>query len=379
MFFQPDGSTVTSAQARTLDDELLGSRPMQFFHSRIEAILNYADPDFSPTDHDMRRAFSKLVGERDHPRGDEAPDRKAQVAMEAFAVRHHAAEALLRVFHAVAIAEQEPACVWVRLTDGPIRGKELVDAVLDYLDSDAAHSTAWSFILPLGVAQAAGQEAADMNLRTAVAWIRRAARLLVQDDIDLNGAYNKVKHGMAVRARGDHRMMLLMTAPGRPHGLPGSAFEGNNAVGVFTEVTMQVLTRPASEGGGRNAALEVTNLHLIPEKLLAETWMLANVLGAVFHTAASTHLRRHPPTAADDPPPGSPPGRHLPKLPPFPALPLGPTPASLLGDEFLGLRSSVTHRRDGSIGRGTSFVTEQSYMDVTVDMSSAMRGRVVDN
>lgn len=375
MFFQPAGRTVTAAQACTLDDEFLGSRPMQFFYSRIDALLTNASHQSPQPDDPMRQAVSQLVGGRDAGELQNQDDREAHLGMEAFALRHHAAEALLRLFHAVAVPTEEPICVWARITDGPMKGSALVQEVLSYLASDEARTSAWTHLLPQEVAAAAGQEAADRNLNTAVAWIYRAANLLVHESIDLNGAYNKIKHGLAARARDDHRMTILRTPPNPDGTVPVSAFQGDEAIDVFTRVTLQVLTRPANEG---KTGLELTSLHLVPEKLLAESWMLATVLGAVFHTATRSHLQRHPAPEGNAPQTGSSLSRRPPELPNFPSLPFGPSPARLVGDDLVGMRGPVTHRRDGNESRGPALVTERSHITFTVDMAGAQSGQVVD-
>lgn len=384
MFFEPTGSSPSEKQARDLDDALFGANPMGYFRARIDTLLSHADPDAPRSEHEMRSAFTSLLGNRENLLATGKSDRELQVAVDAFALRHHAAEVLVRFFHTVAVAEPgEPVCVWATLTDGPRQNKQVCDDILAFLSSQENRDRVWTNFFPESVLRVFGIPHVADQLNNAIAWLLRAGNLLTHEDIDLSGAYNKVKHGLAMRARNDERMALVKKPPTAAGSVPVSAFQGEDALDIFTSVTMRTLNRPAgqknAQGKRVKAELEVTSLNLVPEKLLAETWMLATVLGALFHTAAVAHFERHPTSDTDDPPLGGPPGRHHDEVPPYPALPFGPSPRSVVGNDLIGLRTPVTHRPDGSIGRGTAFAFEQGTIPLTMDITKAMRGRIVED
>lgn len=221
-----------------------------------------------------------------------------------------------------------------------------------------------------------GHAGAVQAVQTAAAWLLRSADLLVSGELDVNAAHNKVKHGLAVRPRDDLRGLFSLVGPSDDDTLPLSATTGSSAMDIFTRTTMQFLSRPP-QGGARTANLELTTLELVPERLLAEAWMISSVFGAMFHHAALAHLTRHP-TSDDDPKAG--PLRKRPTVGDAPRLPLGPRPDQMLEERVLGLRTPFTTRTDGTAGRDTALVFENGVVvTLQVDVSNARTVTIVDD
>lgn len=390
MFTTPAGPTLTLQQARDLDDALFGSHPMGYFHARIDSLLQAADDHAgAPRSGTCRAAFASLLGPAAELLDVDAADRELQVAVDAFAVRHHAAEALVRLYHALGVAEPgEPVCVWQSLVDGPTRTIDLVRQARSQLETQEGRDAFAQLVVPADVA-AAEPEPSQQAAQVALAWLHRGMELLARDDIDINAAHNKVKHGLAVRPRHDMRSTLVLVPPNEDGTYAVSAVTGPSAIDVFSRTTLQFLSRPA-QGPRRNAHLETTIVELVPERLLAEATMLSSIFGALFHGATVDHLTRHPTEesdtsdAADDPaekhgaddqsPARKPPTVDRPAL-----LPLGPLPGQLLRQKVVGLRSPVTKRPDGTPGRGTAIVLEDGFVvGLEVDIAGARTARLVE-
>jgi hypothetical protein len=168
-------------------------------------------------------------------------------------------------------------------------------------------------------------------------------RLLVRDDIDVNAAFNKLKHGLAVRSRDDLRVAFIQQAPSDGT-VPLSALTSPDAIDLIDTVSLDYLSRPRSRQG-RKQGMEVATLRLSPATLVAETWMMALTYGAMFHVAAARHLGTHGDV----------------QLAGYPDVPAGPTPDQLLKESLIGIRHPVTTPPDGgSIDREAGFAFKLS-------------------
>ena len=74
-----------------------------------------------------------------------------------------------------------------------------------------------------------------------VEWLGYAARLLSPAEIDLQAGHNKVKHGLAVRARSDMRVTFMTTPPNADGSVPLSAFTGPGAIDIFDQPVLELL------------------------------------------------------------------------------------------------------------------------------------------
>jgi hypothetical protein len=135
MYPPPVGQDLSEEQARELDDTFLSSDPFQYFRSRIASLLVWqesapvSEVPLSEADAGSIRAeFNDYLQRpaRDGPFKD--LDVHAQVAADALAVRHHAAEALIRL--ACARLAPEPLggvrCLWAEIASGPTKIADVV-------------------------------------------------------------------------------------------------------------------------------------------------------------------------------------------------------------------------------------------------------------
>lgn len=364
MFTKPEGPHLTPEQARELDDSFFGSRPFEYFSARIASLISSADSPAVERPEGLGADFFASLGlaEMPHTLPFSDSDRELQVATDSFAVRHHAAEALVRLYHALTVAtaaEGSPACVWESIVDGPIRTVDLVGQARGHLSSDAGQDSFWTLVLPPG---AAADDGTSKEVTTALnvmgAWLQRAMNLLTRDDINTNAAHNKVKHGLAIRSRNDVRMIFSTQGPDADDTIPLSALTGPNAADIFNTVTLDYLARPH----GKKSGLEMSTLRLAPAKLLAESWMMAVTYAAMFHIAAAQHFANRdlePPT--------------------YPHIPLGPRPEQLLGNSVVGLRHPVTLPLDGKKApREAGIAFEQDFMTLDIDFDNKSVATVVD-
>ena len=136
-------------------------------------------------------------------------------------MRHHVAECLVRLYLAVASHGGTPDdSIWLSIVDGPTRTKDLVDRALELLESEASQRGYWRLVIDEDVVEH-DLDAANRAVDVSSQWLRRAMDLLVAADLDLNAGHNKVKHGLAVRARDNLRTAFTTTAPdadGHPAG-----------------------------------------------------------------------------------------------------------------------------------------------------------------
>lgn len=83
----------------------------------------------------------------------EESDRQLQIATDAFALRHHAAESLVRLYHGLTLgmAAQGPIpCVWSAIAEGPTKNIDLVNEAKAHLLSPAGHENFWTMVFQVG-------------------------------------------------------------------------------------------------------------------------------------------------------------------------------------------------------------------------------------
>ena len=358
----PGGPALTAEQAKILDDEFFQARPLAYFSARIVALLS-ASSEQSTVTADDAAGFLKALGDPelagilDH--GDS--DRELQVALDSVAVRHHAAEALIRMLHAVVVAKPrtgDAACTWATITDGPMGLHEVTDELAAAMNSDAG-----AFAKAFFPANSE-QSAADIqSCGVAWTWALRAAQLLTDNELTVNAAHNKLKHGLAIRTRDDVRLELMTgPGPGEDGEIPLSSFGPGKSIVIFDRPLVTYLARPYPP---RKQGLEVTSLRVDPPVVLAEAWMISWVYASVFHVAAARH------GCASD-------GLQA----PYPAPRIGPTPAQLLensGAAALGYRGSVTTASDSSLEpRPSGVFFPGFFQSMTIDFEGATTATVVD-
>jgi len=107
-------------------------------------------------------------------------------------------------------------------------------------------------------------------LSLLVAWIGRAHTLLSPDNIYVHGAHNKIKHGMAARARDDLRLTFTTREPDIDGSVPLSALKPPNGFDVFAGPVLEYVYVPPKTGPGVPAhGLEFAQLNIGAERTSA--------------------------------------------------------------------------------------------------------------
>ncbi|MFA6575821.1 MAG: hypothetical protein WCS84_10410 [Nocardioides sp.] len=377
MYPPPAGQHLTEDQARELDDTFLASDPLQYFRSRIASLLAWQEsapisantlPDAEPGS--IRAEFDRYL-QRSPVNGPFRDlDVHAQVAADALAVRHHAAEALLRL----ACARLAPSpragasCLWAEIASGATQIAEVIDRLnASAQEADPGERILRALVEPGAVETARHSPEIVDACNVYVDWLGYAAGLLSPGEIDLQAGHNKVKHGLAVRARSDMRVTFVTTPPNEDGTVPLSAFTGPDAVDIFDQPVLELLARGPKVDGHRQG-LEITQLRLKPSALLADAYMLAMAHAALFHVAAVEHfagrddLREH----------------HVP--PPFPGYPVGgPRPKNVDAHAPLGMRFPLTTPPGGGpAGREAGIGFRDRFQVLYVDHANRSSGRIVD-
>lgn len=247
--------------------------------------------------------------------------------------------------------------VWATLTDQPTQILQVLEQIGNHPDNGDPQVTLDLLYPPrLHHHVVPGSElarAADVLF----SWVIHAEALLTRRDVQLAAAHHKVKHGLAVRPRDDLRIDAFLADPANGGSeTPLSALR--NSLPVIDKPSVLYLSRPPKAAGGPKECLELTCLRVDTPSVLAETYMLATVHAAVFHTAALRYERQ---------------GTDAIGIPPFPTLPLGPTPEQLLGKAVTGLRSPVTFRPDGSPSDRRAGVAFGNFTFVPMEMTGPGR------
>lgn len=273
-------------------------------------------------------------------------------------MRHHTAEGLLRFLYALVGAHPKPGdadCAWLAIADSPIR---LIDVVEKVSAAFAADDNLFvrvffpkNFVIGDGLATA-GQVALD--------WVNHAIYLVTNNELAVNAANNKVKHGLATSARDDVRVEMIIAPSGDLSEIPVSAFGDGKSIPIFDRPMLSILSRAK---GAKHLGLEVTSLRVDVASVLAETWMFSVVYGALFHVAARKHFDTNDSA----------------KIAPYPRLPLGPTPEQLLTGQVAGYRGAVTTPADGSDPRSNGVFFGRAFMPLAIDFENVTSGVIVDD
>lgn len=361
MYQLADGSELTREQMRDLDDELFASNPSAYWRARIDALL--ADPPAASAvparvGEIVAAGLSSDILKFASPTADE---RDLQRRLDAFALRHHIAEALVRLMHAVSASlTARERCIWASLTVSPTSAKVVVDDLRSRAHSDTDPLPLNRVFLP-----AADQPIEDHvagtaleALRVAWSWVEHAMTLMVSDGLDVNAGHNKLKHGLAVRGRDDQRVEVTAVAPDADGNIPLSAFE--TSLPVVDDIAAVFLTRQTGRANPLAGSWEMTVLNLRPGPILAEALMLNLIYGAVFAVAAERHFA----------------GRDVPR-PQHPGLPLGPKPERIARGVD-GMRSPLTRPAGASDPRPS--VIQRGRQTVPFTFSGeVIAGIVVDD
>ncbi|MBK4347676.1 hypothetical protein [Lacisediminihabitans changchengi] len=356
---RPEGRNLNLSQAKVLDDEFFTSRPFQYFNSRISSLLDAEDGPAQANAKAAEKFFGVLnLSDTNRVLEFDERDRRLQVAADAFTLRHHVAEGLIRFLHALTVFAEptgDARCIWRAIAAGPINLLDVVKQLAECMNTDQG------LFAPLFLATGIDDSEASRGAVTnALAWTNHAIKLLTDEELTTNTAHNKFKHGLAVRGRDDLRLEFI-PADAIPEGGGDISLTAlKNSIPVFDRPLVTYLGRP---NGKPKLGLEVTTLRIDVPSVLAEAWMMANVYGALFHVAAMEHFA----------------GTDV-EIAPYPTLPVGRLPDQLLNGQVLGLRQSVTTPPDGTTpARDTRLFRHGSSIRLEIDFNNQMSGTIVDD
>jgi len=351
---------LSDATVIQLDDQFFTSDPFAYIRGRIRALLSDEEPiGQGPLSDEFSRLLgpsSRLYLERD------APSAAIRVALDAFSLRHHVAESLVRFLH-VLLHHKPGQSKWVELIDAPHLTLDVLRAnstVLNAQDDSgkAMLKAALRGSALAGNGFAAAQEAdasSDIaesqepsehewmqSLDTHLSWLNYAIALLTQPSPDLNAAHNKFKHGMGVRPQDDVLTTLMLDPPNPDGSVNLSSMVGERAIAIFDGVTVEYLSRAS-----RRSGLEATQISMSPGPTLVETAAMAHTLSLLFHNAAVRNFVGRAPRA----------GRAIPAHPGI--LVNGPRPGQMRGRRPFALRFPLTTPvREGGDGLAEMFWTD---------------------
>lgn len=376
MYPPPVGQGLTDEHAQELDDTFLAGDPFAYFSSRIASLLVWHDS--APTEGSLpkpepgsiRAEFDAYLHRAAVAGPFQSLDVHAQVAAEALAVRHHAAEALLRLTCARLAPTNSvgPKCLWAEVAAGPRQVPEVIKNL-----KSRAQEADWSDRLFDALVESEHRETARRSPVTLDAcklfgeWLSYAAELLSPAEIDSLAGHNKVKHGFAVRARADMRLMLITKPPGDDGSIPLSAVAGPDAVTLIDQPVLELLDKPKVDGHPQG--LELTQLHLKPSELLAETYMLAMAHGKIYRVAAVEHFAGRDDLEEHQGPP---------QQPGYQAI--GPRPNDIANPKtLLGFRFPLTTPPGGQQARSAGFGFRHGFQPFALKWDDRMEGHVVDD
>ena len=376
MYPPPAGQGLTDEQAQQLDDTFLAGDPFAYFSSRIASLLIWHDN--APTEGSLpqpepgsiRAEFDEYLQRPAVAGPFQGVDVHAQVAAEALAVRHHAAESLLRL----ACARLAPTnsvgskSLWAEVAAGPRQVTEVIKNL-----KSRAQEADWSDRLFEALVESEHREAARHSAvlldacKLLSEWLGYAAELLRPAEIDSLAGHNKVKHGFAVRARSDMRVMIMAKPPGEDGSIPLSAVTGPDAVTLFDQPVLELLDKPRIDG--HTQGLELTQVHLKPAELLAEAYMLAMAHGMIYRVASVEHFAGRDDLDEHQGPP---------QQPGYQAI--GPRPMDIVDPQaFLGIRLPLTMPPGGQQPRPAGFGFRHLFQTFTLKWEDRMKGHVVDD
>lgn len=318
---------LTPEQSRLLDQTFFGSSATAYWRSRIDLLLREPTPiDYAVGLAADLRQFG-LDPDALATTQPSARERETQRALDAFALRHHLAESLVRLVRAVLeVGEDRDKSLWATMAEDRSYGADLVGPLLRAQEEGVP---AGLFLTP-GLVEhlrVGGSPDVGPALQMHWHWVRRAVDLLVSVGLDSNVGNNKLKHGLAVRARDDRRVDYTTTPPNEDGTVDLSALQA--AVPLVAAVSLEFLERVPSKlpHGG---SWEVTVLNLRPAELLAECLQLCIVWASVFTAAAAWRI-----------------GDEGPSEPERVLLTSGPS-SEPMRRESVGMRQGLTSARDGT-------------------------------
>jgi hypothetical protein len=349
-----DSSSLTPEQLTLLDDTFFASNPTSYWRARIDDLLR------APIPVNYRSGLAVQVlgyGLDDDLLSTTVPteaERELQRALDAFALRHHLAESLVRLVHAVLMGwKAAGSSVWVSLTSNRDPAHDLVKWLRDFQEHGEVPA---NLFMPAADIKALPEDPPP-DVVTAIRrhwrWVQRAMQLLVGEGLEASVGTNKLKHGLAVRAHNELRVGFITEPPASDGTVRLSAVERGSSIVDANAIEFLERLPSRHEHAG---SWEITVLNLRPAPLIAEALLLSTVWASVFATAAADRS-----TGADEAKP-----RH-------PGLLLGPPPEAVVR-EVIGYRQALTISTRTGSSRGLSVQTPQGIVGLkqTAPGSSAI-------
>jgi hypothetical protein len=289
-----------------------------------------------------------------------------QAATDAYALRHHAAECLVRLTSALSQrANGAEPCVWEALSAGPNQLDQVVSQLRESFSSTEAPMQFARLVLREQDLQSGMTEQLASSSNVFADWLQFATDLLEGHELQLNAAHNKVKHGLSVRARDDLKVSFVTTPPSADGTIPVGALTGPDAVDIFDRPVIEVLAQ-APKVDGHRQGLELTQLRVDVPAVLAEAYMIAWAHGAMFHIAATKHFEGR----ADLP-------DHV-RAPAHPGYPVGgPHPDHISGKAPVGMRFPLTTPPGGGPAQRPAGIAFRDSFIPLILTDSAMRDVLV--
>lgn len=380
MYPPPAGPDLTAEQRQELDDTFLSSDPYGYFSARIAMVLRWDESSVNShvrprtTTGDEQHAaearvrFARFLG-RPADFFPETSTRSVatQVATDAYALRHHAAESLVRLTAALsAQSDVAESCVWEALSTGPNQLDQVVNQLRESFSfSDGAMLFARLVLREQDLQGEMTEELASAS-NVFADWLQFAIDLLLGHELQLNAAHNKVKHGLSVRARDDLKTSFVTSPPNADGTIPVGALAGPGVVDIFDRPVIEVLAQ-APKVNGHRQGLELTQLRVDVPAILAEAYMIAWAHGAIFHVAAARHFDGRP---------------DLPEYlyaPAHPGYPVGgPHPEHISARAPVGMRFPLTSPPGGGPAqRPAGIAFRDAFVPLTFTGSAMRNVRVV--
>lgn len=306
MYPPPKSHVLEQSQRVELDDRFFATDQWAYNRARIAMLIKWADD--SARDNDLaaellsvgnsirhttssvRDQFANLIRHDletpSHGLGDAVAK---QAAIDAFNLRHHLAEALVRLVAArIRGGAHGSKSLWELLAAGPNQLEDEVKLLPSHESSDVDLEDFVRHFFPRDIDPLAHPDvrgAADVF----VGWFDYAVRLLRAKELDLNGVHNKLKHGMAVHATDSLRVDAILTRPVDLQAIPVGTFRGDDSFPVFDHPVVEVMLRQ-SNVPRQSAGLELLQVHLSTATLLADAYMLAWTHASVMFSAGRAHF-----------------------------------------------------------------------------------------
>ena len=264
MYPPPAGTELTVDQARELDDTFLSSDPFQYFRSRIASLMAWQEtapvgdrPLSEAAKGSVRSEFNAYLQRSavDCPYNE--LDVHGQVAADTLAVRHHTAEALLRLACAQLAPEPitGPRCLWAEIATGPRPIEDVITRLNDSANAPNPGERMLRVLIPSGALEAARSNVEIIDAANVyVDWLAYAVDLLGPAQIDTQAANKQGQAWTGCPSSLGHAGHLRGPATHDDGSMPLSAFTADGAIDIFDQPVLESLARGPRVGGHRQGA-----------------------------------------------------------------------------------------------------------------------------